>query len=161
MDMELKELIHKFALEIHRCKCECHSMHKGIMAILANENFLDKMRKLGTNNIHVGGWYDMKTTPFTYVDGNHKTCEEYNLATIDEIEEWLTSDYHNIVNQKTDIDSINWLKERVLYARRCLEDYKVFCANIGNTVALVEQKYNELNAAYSAAVKSIIEELNI
>lgn len=151
------ELIQKCTDEILRCQNECAEMHKGIRAIIGNEEFVRKMVELRKYRKEYGRWYYEGDRAFTYVDGNHRSNEEYKVQSFDEIRQSLEY-YWTMYNE---IESLGKAKEFVVYYRTKVTEYKQFCQDIGKVVAWAEEEYAKIKAQEAKEERSLIEELGL
>ena len=158
------ETIHRCAVEMHRCEEECSKLHVGIMAVMNQQPLKDKVIALSENHILPSygafSWnFDGCEHPYRYIDGNYRTDKEYELATVDRIEDGILYDLNHYAD--TDADKIKKLKERVTRERNRIDEYKKFCEDMGKIVAWVETEYAKMVENNSNAETDLLSELGI
>lgn len=158
------ETISKCAIEMRRCDEECSKLHVGIMAVMNQQSLKDKVIALSENRIlpsyGMFSWsFDGSKHPYRYVDGDHRTDQEYGLSSVGEIERNIRYDLEHYSD--TNMDKIKKLKDMVTYRRNKIGEYKKFCEDMGKVVAWVETEYSKMVESNSNAETDLLSELGI
>lgn len=162
-----KKVIKKVMTRIFSIRCECAKFHKVIKRTLMDEDVQAKIAYIkqeesSSLDTHINRFSkDENGVWYCYVDGNHKSSEDYKIMSIDESVEDLLKYFVKYVYSQEDAQ-IDRLRSRLEYENSNLGDYKTFVAEkMPDILKYIDLKYNAIKTEREAAVAKLLADFNL
>lgn len=166
-----KKVIEKVMTRIFSIRCECAEIHKVIKRTLTDEDVQAKIAYIRQEESNPPYPYDSlynfsrdeNGVWYRYVDGSHKSSEDYKIMSIDELVEDFVKDCEMVVAaNKTEYSQIDILRSRIEYENSNLEDYKLFVAEkMPEILKCIDNKYNAIKTEREAEVAKLLADFNL
>ena len=164
-----KKVIKKVMTRIFSIRCECAEIHEVIKRTLTDKDVQAKIAYIkqeennsSSQNTLFRFSKDENGVWYCYVDGGHKSSEDYEIMSSDELVEDFLEDFEKYVSNKTEEAQIDRLRSRLEYENSNLGDYKVFVAErMPEILKFIDNRYDSIKAEREAAVAKLLADFNL